>query len=281
MDRAGVQVGLETDPSVRRSHTSVQNSHPAHVAAEDVRALLGTIQVTGWSGTLVGMLETPPAIAVFTDQELDSLAAPVSQALAQASPVERVRFSLANTRKGISDDRIAGALFLRGRYLHFLLTDHVAFARADTGGADEKDPRDTKGMKLWVSRPAVAAMVPDAEEPAWAPFETVHVPLIVTETLAARRSPSAKRAARPPTGYTTEGSAPSAATSTETRSSTVEQADDSRLQIRELTHSNLELRGRLEEQQRTIEELRGELKRLRQELEATTFRSKKPAKPTP
>jgi hypothetical protein len=262
-ERQGVRVGVETDPSIRRAQTPVQNSHPAHLTPVDVERLLGLVQVSGWSGTLIGVLENPRPIPAFSEEELDLLAMPVTQAFAQATPAERVFFYVYNSRKKASDDSITGSLFIRGRYLHIVLTDHAEFARADTGGGDEKDPRDNKGMKLWISRPARAAIVPDAEEPRWAPFETVHISLNVEEVLASIRGDGA------------------AFSHTLPSSEVVPPTGELRLQIQELTHSNLELRGHVEDQQRTIEELRNELTRLRQELESRPARPRKsrPAAP--
>ena len=78
-------------------------------------------------------------------------------AFRQATPSERVFFSLPKPGVAYSDDRTAGSLFLRGRYLHVVLQDHSSFIQADTGGGETKDIRDTKGMKLWVAGPAQAA----------------------------------------------------------------------------------------------------------------------------
>jgi hypothetical protein len=268
-ERQGVRVGVETDPSIRRAQTPVQNSHPAHLTPVDVERLLGLVQVSGWSGTLIGVLENPRPIPAFSEEELDLLATPVVQAFADATPTERIFFSLRNTRKRASDDNTTGALFMRGRYLHVVLKDHAEFARADSGGGDEKDPRDNKGMKLWINRPARAATVPDAEEPRWAPFEAVHISLNLEEALATIRGGRGGSSHTLPTSDVV----PSA--------NGPEQPGELRLQIQELTHSNLELRGRVEEQQRTIEELRNELTRLRQDLDSRPARPRKskPAAP--
>jgi hypothetical protein len=83
-----------------------------------------------------------------------------------------------------SEDRTSGALFLRGRYLHVVVTDHSSVLQADTGGDNLKDIRDTKGLRLWIAKPAVEAVVPDVELPRWAPFETAHVSLNIKEVLA-------------------------------------------------------------------------------------------------
>jgi hypothetical protein len=112
-------------------------------------------------------------------------------------------------------------------------------------------------MKLWIAKPAEAATVPDAEEPKWAPFETTHISLNYTQTLAAlntRHSASGKRDA-----------ARSALPSKEGDSSKQEVQD----QVQQLTDSNRELRERLDDQSKKTKELSEEVDRLRQGLDQT------------
>jgi methyl-accepting chemotaxis protein len=90
-------------------------------------------------------------------------------------------------------------------------------------------------------------MVPDLEEPRWAPFETVHVSLNVKEVLAQQEAPGSSPKGRQ-VGVSTE---------------------ELQLQIRELNSSNQELRSRLEEQNKRMQELNGQLEQLRQELTKT------------
>ncbi len=153
-DQAGARIGIETDPSVARSNQPVGNVHPANVSAEDIGKLLGVVQVSGWSGTIAGIFDSPRPVPLFTDEQLKMFSVPLSDALGQAGPTERVFFSFPKPEVAYSEDRTAGAIFLRGRYLHVVVTDHASVIQADTGGGDPKDIRDTKGMKLWVARPA-------------------------------------------------------------------------------------------------------------------------------
>ncbi len=278
LDRGGIHIAVESDPSVKRAISPTANSHPARLSTDEVRLLLGPLLVSGWSGTLVGVLEQARPVPVFSSEELDGIAGPIAEGLHTAHGEERIAFQLLGTRKGASDDRIAGSLFLRGRYLHVVLTDHAEFARADTGGGDERDLRDTKGMKLWVARPAVAATVPDAEEPRWAPFETVHLSMVVADVLAAAKTP-----AEPPATTVGRVVVPGSASSSQapqTPPSLRKQASPGELslQIQELTHSNLDLRKRIEDQDNTIQALREELTKLRQELERKPSRQRQPAR---
>jgi hypothetical protein len=247
-DQQGVRVGIQTDPTIGRG-SPTRNSHPARISPQDLRQLLSALQVSGWSGTVVGLFESPRPVALFDDAELSDLSSPASLAFQQAGPDERVFFTLANRKIPYSDDRTSGALFIRETYLHVVVTDHRAYTRADTAGGNEKDPRDTKGMKLWVTRPYQAAVVPPEKEPKWAPFETVHLSLNMSDLLISRRS---ERAKDPRVNLPRESSA-------------APSVDDLQLQIRELTQSNLELRKRLEEQSRQMNDLKLELESVQRE----------------
>jgi hypothetical protein len=163
------------------------NSHPARLTAEEIRTLLKVLRVSGWSGTLAGLFVDPRPIPLLTEEELQLVSAPLALALSEAGPRERVFFSIPDPAAPYREDRIAAALFLRGSYAHLILTDHYAFALADTAsGKDVKDPRDTKGMKLWVAPPAKPASLAGEGAPRWGPFETVRVSINLEEILAAR-----------------------------------------------------------------------------------------------
>ena len=264
-DQQGLQVGIQSDPTISRSSPPTRNSHPATLSPNELRLLLGSLQISGWSGTLVGLIQNPQPIPLLGADELDRLVDPLASALHQVGPTERVSFSLQNIKKLYSPDRTEGRLFIRGPYIHFVVTDHSAFTQADTGGGEEKDIRDTKGMKLLVARPAQAAMIPDVEEPRWAPFETVHISLKMSDVLTPRQTAAPARSDRvlapppvtPPAQLSPETS-PAAAPTV---------AEDQRLQLRELTSSNLDLRERLDEQAKQVKELKEEMARLQQELE--------------
>ncbi|MCC2644135.1 MAG: hypothetical protein K0S45_4548, partial [Nitrospira sp.] len=182
-DRQDIQIGLQPDPSAQRSSPPALNAHPAQFTSQEMLVLLGAIRVSGWSGTIVGLFGAPRAIPLFDDGDLRAVAMPIADAFRQAGPTERVFFNLPNPASAYGD-ATAGALFMRGSSLHLVVTDHKAFARADSGGGDEKDLRDTKGMKLSVAYPYRPSVLPASDEPDWAPFETVHLSLNVKELLA-------------------------------------------------------------------------------------------------
>ena len=275
-DQQGMRIGLEPDPTVASSGNQIINDHPTVLTSEEIQSLLHVIYVSGWSGTLLGMVETPRPVPLFTERQLSTISAAFVAAFRDAKSTERVFFSLPKPDVAYSEDRTAGALFLRGRYLHVVVTDHSAFLNADTAGGDLRDARDTKGMKLWISNEAQAATVPDLEEPRWAPFETVHISLNVKDTLARQAKPvpaRINREARAPLF------APPAAVLPKTAPAGVS-TEDLQLQIRELTSSNLELRSRLTEQTKPMEQLNQQMEQLRLELDAAKSK-KQPSRKGP
>jgi len=244
--------------------------------------------VSGWSGIILGIFERPHPVPVFTNAELDLVSAPIAEALAQAGPGERVFFSIPGNHPPYpsTKERTAGALFFRDGYAHMVLTDHSAFSSADPGGGEERDPRDTKGMRLWVTPPARPATIAKEKEPQWAPLEKVHLSLHVADVMAARRTqPGAANAASSvPASSTVSATAPPRreATASDTPSAREDpERDDLKRQIRELTNANLDLRERLHEQSAEIEALRRDMDRLRKELSRRPYKPGEKGSPTP
>ena len=109
-------------------------------------------------------------------------------------------------------------------------------------------------MQLWVANPAKAATLSPGEAPRWGAFEKVHISFNVQETLTARAaSPSLPQAGAPKNAPLQRTQSQPDATIGPGSSAQGESPVDLRLQIRELTSSNLELRARLEEQARQME----------------------------
>jgi hypothetical protein len=267
-DQDGIQIDLQPDFSVQRTSPPTLNAHPSTLTTQELLVLLGALRVSGWSGTIVGWLDAPRSIPLFDEADLRAIASPIAEAFRQVRPTERVFFTLPNPKSAYGD-ATTGALFLRGSYLHVVVTDHKAFARADSAGGDEKDVRDTKGMKLSVARPYRAVTLPALDEPDWPPFESVHLSLNVKELLAQDSVKSGGMVKTNTPEPALAGKAPViAAEPTET-------PQDLRLQIRELTQSNLDLRDRLNQQARQLQELTDELTKIRRE--ADSARTKKPA----
>ncbi|HEU4685950.1 MAG TPA: hypothetical protein VFS39_15700 [Nitrospira sp.] len=266
-DQDDARVTIERDPTIPAHQAGVRNAHPASLSREQIQSLLRVVQVSGYSGTVVGAFLSPQPVPLLTEDELQKYSGPLADAFKVAGPEERVVFSFPKPGGRYSEDRTVGALFLRDRYLHIVLKDHSSILHADTGGGEVRDIRDTKAMKLWVARPAQPATVPDAEEPHWAPFETVHISLNVGQVLALSKIPAPEGVSRQPARPV-----PAPAESSVSK-------QDLQNQIKELTNLNLELRQRLDEEARRMKELLEEMIRLRQELEQA--RQSKPSPPKP
>jgi len=267
-DREGIRIGIEADPSVRPSSQTVLNNHPMDLTPTELESLLQVIQVSGYSGTMVGLITKPEPVPLFTPKELSVISGHLATAFREAKPTERVSFSLPKPDVTYSEDRTVGFLFFRGRYLHVVLTDHSSFIRADTSGG--KDIRDTKGMRLWVAGPAHAALVPDLEEPRWAHFEKVHISLVVKEILAQTEKIPAARMNQG--GAVTPVPLPAAASPASRQGSA--SPEDLQLKIRELSGANQELKVRLDEQNKRTQQLQDQIEQLRRELPPSKSKGK-------
>ena len=277
---SGIQVGLLTDLSTNEHATPpVRNRHPADLTPKDIRSLVSSLEVSGWSGTIVGLFSAPLPRPMFTEAERAELAEPLAAAFHEATPRERVFFSIQNPDAPYETDRTSGSLFFRDDYLYLVLTDHYAFLQADPGGGEARDPRDTKGMKLWVNGSARAATVPDEKEPHWTAFEKVHISLTPVEVLAGQRVPQAATGSSRPEVATP--AIPQSSLKAATAATNVtESVNDLRLQIRELTNANLDLRSQLKEQSCTIEKLKAEFEGLRNEKKPETSKPSSGPKPS-
>jgi hypothetical protein len=262
---SGIQVGIVTDLSTNeQAAPPVRNKHPVDLTPLEIRSLFGSLEVSGWSGAIVGLFSAPQPRALFTWAELVELAEPLAAAFHEVTPRERVFFSVQNPNAPYDTDRTSGSLFFRDDYLHVVLTDHYGFLQADPGGGEKRDSRDTKGMKLWVVAPAQAALVPEMKEPHWNAFEKVHISLNPREVLAGQRLPQAGGgSSRPPTTMPAGGQSAIKADSLAT--DTTESVNDLRLQIRELNNANLDLKSQLKEQSVIMEKLQAEFEGLRSE----------------
>ena len=277
-EHGDTRVGIESDLTTERTTPPSLNDHPYRISAEEIGTLLRSVEVSGYGGVILGVFQTPRPMPVFTGSELDTVSAPIAQAFQQAAANQRVFFSLPSNKPAYPNERekTAGALFFRDGYLHVLLTDHYAFSSADPGGGEDRDPRDTKGMKLWIVGPGHQAIVPEQKEPQWGAFEKVHISLTV---LTARHiAPSGMEAANVvPQNTPLDTTAPRDANRAngQIEKPTQSTLGDLRLQVRELTNANLDLRTRFKEQNTEIETLRQELERLRKE-----FKPQSPQKPS-
>lgn len=283
-DKDRIEIGIEHDPSTDRTSPPVANSHPARLTEDDVARLLKVFQVSGYSGTLAGIIASARPFPVFKDEEIRIIAGPIAKALSQAGPRDRVYFSLPNRQVRYSDDLTAGALMIRDPYLHLMLRDHSALLRTDTASGDaDKDPRDTKGMRLSVMAPARVATLAPEDEPRWSPLEKAYTRVNVNEVLYGLAASQPKPVATPvvsapeprPTPPVPPPTAPKPAAQP-----APDPVEDLKLQIRELTTSNQELRSRLKDQAEQVDALQAELDRLKQEVKRPPSK-KNPSKSIP
>jgi len=134
-------------------------------------------------------------------------------------------------------------------------------------------------MKLWVVGPAQAAVVPKEKEPHWTAFEKVHISLNPIEVLAGQRFPQpAAGSSRPQIAPPLAGQPVMKGDTSATN--TAESVNDLRLQIRELTNANIDLRAQQKEQANTIEKLQAEFERLRNEKQTGTSKPSPESKPS-
>ncbi|MFO0698364.1 MAG: hypothetical protein U0236_03980 [Nitrospira sp.] len=267
-DREGIQIGLETDSSVRPPGEAGLNNHPMDVNPKDLEVLLQPIHVSGYSGTITGLLTKPQPVPLFTPKELSGISPHLAAAFREAKPTERVSFSLPKPDVAYSEDRTVGSLFFRGPYLHIVVTDHSSIIRTDTGGGDYRDIRDTKGMNLSVAGPVQAATVPGSEEPRWTHLERVHLSLPVKEVLA-------RKELAPAVPMSQERAGPSVPQSVSTPSDRRQggpSPDELQRQIHELSGTNQQLRGRLDEQNKRMQQLQEQVEQLRREVPNANFK---------
>jgi predicted RNase H-like nuclease (RuvC/YqgF family) len=121
--------------------------------------------------------------------------------------------------------------------------------------------------------------VPEEKEPHWNAFEKVHIPLKPAEVLAGQRVPQAATSSSRPQVAPPATGQPALKADTSATNAT-ESVNDLRLQIRELTNGNLDLRSQLREQSGTIEKLKTELEGLRNEIKTGHSRPPSERKPS-
>lgn len=272
-EQGGIRIGLESDPFITRTAPLGGNRHPVRFTSEQIRQLLSVLEVTGYSGTLAALFIEPSPNVVFSNEELNLIASPIAEAFQQATPSDRIFFSLPNLRARYQKERTEGALFFRDPNLFILLKDHSAFTRTDTGGGeDERDPRDHQAMHLSVASPVQAVKLAQEDSPRWGPYEDVHLAINVQQVFAVfAKTPSTRKAQQAATS--TVPLLPKPQASESLHQQTNESVEDLRLQVRELTSANQDLRKLLSEQTAEMEALKSTLSKIQQEINQTKNKS--------
>lgn len=269
-DQGGIHIGLEPDRSLSGTSPNTTNSHPVQFTTEQLRRLLTVLQVSGYSGTLAGLIVESRPLPVFSQEELDLITAPIAEAFQQAGLCERIFFSIPHLRARYHRERTEGELFFRSPYLFVLLKDHSAFINTDTGGGDdERDPRDHKGMQLSVAFPVSTAAVAPKDAPQWGPYEQVHLAVNVQQAMAAFASVTPALVLDAVTPPSLPAQQPSRLPEPSRPPAPHDVIDNLRLQVRELTNANQDLRKKLAEQTAEMDALKDALTRIQQDLNQT------------
>ncbi len=115
-----LRVFLEADPTAT-SGRSVSNDHPVSLETTQISLLLKGVEVERSPGVLKSLVFGLTREAAFSKDEIMALAPQLKEALARASPKERVSFALMRSSSGQGSELTTGAVWVRGRGFHFLL----------------------------------------------------------------------------------------------------------------------------------------------------------------
>ena len=264
---------LEADPTIDRQE---RNTHPAVIKPEQLAVILRGVRIRSEPGIVESLLSlTPPAEAVFTEEELAMLAPVLVDGLAQAGPSERVAFNLWSSVPGRRSSPLSGFVAVRDSYLRLGLNDHPTVGW--------QDPADQYAPKLFeLGFFPTAYLLPGSENERKGTYKTRPVIQIDYRRYLAflqhQPGPSASGKEQPvtPLADASPPSAPSGAPQRDTLSSDAEAVKDLQRQVKELTESNQELRAKLKELSERRDQSQAqsntsaeELIRLRQELAET------------
>ncbi len=129
---ARVRVAREADPSLT-SEGSAKNDHPATFETAQIAILLQGLEVEQQPGLLKSLISGPTREPVFNESDISALAPHFKEALARASPEERVSFVLRNAERS---EVTSGKVWVRAGKLHFLLDRY----RAPESGQQSRIP---------------------------------------------------------------------------------------------------------------------------------------------
>lgn len=122
-------VRVEGDPFVVKDSEGGLNTQPTKIETEQLALILRGLTFRIESGVMGKLLRgTATMEAVFDDQEINTLGPLLADALAQANPTERVRFTYWSSKAIRRNAPIAGTLAVRDPELIFALEEHPAAA---------------------------------------------------------------------------------------------------------------------------------------------------------
>ena len=118
-------VRMEMDHRVLPERPETEHTHPVTIGADELAVILKGIYVKDrrlrvhvW---IAGEADMEPA---FTEAEIELLASKLSDALAKATPQERVTYYLSYPQTSVKRQITSGGLYAQGSELHFTLSNH-------------------------------------------------------------------------------------------------------------------------------------------------------------
>ena len=118
-------VRLEADPQVRPEQPETRHSHPVAISAQVMDGILRGLSVQAHRAAIQKLFAgEAPRQPAFRDDEITILTPQLVEALARASPEERVTFYLSHPRTSIKREITSGGLYVREDRLHFILGNH-------------------------------------------------------------------------------------------------------------------------------------------------------------
>ncbi|MFQ5931140.1 MAG: hypothetical protein ACE5MM_01900 [Nitrospiraceae bacterium] len=118
-------VRLELDPLVRPEQPETRHSHPVTISAQVMGEILRGLSVQEHRAAIQKLFAgEAPRQPAFRDEEITILTPQLVEALARASPEERVTFYLSHPQTSIKRLITTGGLYVREDRLHFTLGNH-------------------------------------------------------------------------------------------------------------------------------------------------------------
>lgn len=177
--------------------------HPASLPAIDAGTVLQSLQVRRAAGVIERLLDPKRTEIepVFTPDEADLLAGPIAQALAAATPADRVNFRFEHRRGLFRGGLTTGTLFVTGDRLQVVLGMYRQNVPPDINESRERlddplDTRDSAPFKL-VAGPFQEAAA-DAPQPLRDRAVAIDYPGLLTAQSEDGRAPADSRSLRSP-----------------------------------------------------------------------------------
>ena len=145
-------VRLELDHRVLEERPETKHTHPTMIGVNDMMSILRGVSVRDhrlkvhvW---ISGEAVFEPA---FTETEIELLAAKLADALAKATPQERVTYYLSTPQTSVKRQITSGGLYVQGSELHFTLSNHREIYGIPAFGMvyDRRYPVLPKKFSLW------------------------------------------------------------------------------------------------------------------------------------